>query len=119
MPQCLAAGIVELDSGSLLHVRTAQPLKHLDFVAAVTLDLFEGSPVVAIEDMFKRVRGVENTGHYFQEILVTAPRLIHYFGRVNCNERLVFVAVCQATTNLGLILAEGRTLTRSEQLMAH
>jgi len=117
IPKCLAAGIVDLDSGMLLGLRTAEALPHEppDLVAAVTKELFEGSHVLALENTFKRVRGVENNEHYFQEILVTSRNLIHYFGRVDGNERHVFVAVCLADTNLGLILTGGRTLIRSEQ----
>lgn len=118
IPKCLAAGIVDLDSGMLLNVRTvdSHPQEILDMVAAATKDLYEGDNVVAIENMFKRVRNTSTNEHYFQHILVMSRNLIHYFGRVEHNERIILVAVCRADANLGLVLAKGRAIARTENI---
>lgn len=118
IPKCVAAGIVDLDSGMLLNVKTvdSHPQEVLDLVAAATRDLYEGDNVTAIENMFKRIRGTKTDEHYFQQIIVMSRNLIHFFGRLTSNQRIVIVAVCRADANLGLILAQGRAICTSESI---
>ena len=51
IPECVAAGYVDMATGMLLAVRTidSHPREVLDLVAAATADLFQGSTVTAIE----------------------------------------------------------------------
>lgn len=118
IPKCVAAGVVDLDSGMLLNVKTvdSHPQEVLDLVAAATRDLYEGDNVTAIEDMFKRVRGVKSDEHYFQQFIVISRNLVHFFGRLHSNQRIVLVAVTRLDANLGLILAQGRAICSSESL---
>ena len=62
IPECVAAGYVDMATGMLLAVNTvdSHPQEVLDMVSAATADLFQGSNVVAIENMFKRSRGIKN-----------------------------------------------------------
>ena len=116
IPKCVAAGIVDLDSGMLLNVKTvdSHPQEVLDLVAAATKDLYEGDNVTTIEDAFKRIRGVRSDEHYFQQILVMSRNLIHFFARLERDQGVVLVAVCRNDANLGLVLAKGRMIARSE-----
>jgi hypothetical protein len=59
VPECLAAGWVDMSTGMLLGVKTvdSHPQEILDMVAAATGDLFQGSNVSAIESMWRRARG--------------------------------------------------------------
>jgi hypothetical protein len=110
-PECVATGFVDMRSGMLLGIRTvdSHPSEVIDLVAAATGDLFQGANVVAIESMFKRVRGVPDDGHhYFQEVLVNSDNLIHVFQRCKRNENLVLVTVCRASANLGMVLMKSR-----------
>ena len=118
VPKCVAAGIVDLDSGMLLNVKTvdSHPQEVLDLVAAATKDLYEGDNVTAIETAFKRARGVRSDEHYFQQIIVTSRNLIHFFARLEREQGVVLVAVCRKDANLGLILAKGRMIARSETI---
>ena len=73
IPECVAAGYVDMSTGMLLGVKTvdSHPQEVLDLVAAATADLFQGQSVTAIERMFRKSRGQpENGGHYFREIIV-------------------------------------------------
>jgi len=111
IPDCLAAGCVDMKTGMLLGVKTvdSHPQEVLDLVAAATGDLFQGSNVVAIENMFKRSRGVPEDGHhYFQEILILSDNLLHVFQRCKRNEDLVMVTVCRISANLGMVLTKSR-----------
>ena len=118
IPKCVAAGIVDLDSGMLLNVKTvdSHPQEVLDLVAAATKDLYEGDNVTTIENAFKRIRGVRSDEHYFQQILVMSRNLIHFFARLERDQGVVLVAVCRNDANLGLVLAKGRMIAREEQI---
>lgn len=118
IPKCVAAGVVDLDSGMLLNVKTvdSHPQEVLDLVAAATRDLYEGDNVTAIESMFKRTRGVKSDERYFQQFIVISRNLIHFFGRLASNQRIVVVAVTRLDANLGLILAQGRAICASETI---
>ena len=75
VPECLAAGYVDAESGMLLAIKTvdSHPREVIDLVAAATADLFNGPNVSMIERMFKKSRGVTDDGHhYFQEIIVNS-----------------------------------------------
>ena len=60
VPECLAAGYVDVASGMLLAIRTvdSHPREVIDLVAAATADLFNGPNVSMIERMFKKSRGL-------------------------------------------------------------
>jgi hypothetical protein len=112
VPECVAAGFVDMKTGMLLGIRTvdSHPQEVLDLVAAATSDIFQGQNVSAIEAMFKRSRGVVNDGHhYFQEIIILSDNLIHIFQRAKRNEDMVLVTVCRASANLGMVLSRTRT----------
>ncbi len=112
VPECVAAGFVDIKTGMLLGVRTidSHPQEVLDLVAAATGDLFQGSNVTAIEQLFKKIRGAKDDGpHYFQEIIVLSDNLIHVFQRCKRKEDLVLVSVCRVSANLGMVLSKARS----------
>lgn len=111
VPECVAVGFVDMKTGMLLGVKTvdSHPQEVLDLVAAATGDLFQGQNVSAIEDLFKKGRGVAANGHhFFKEIVILSDNLIHVFQRCKTNEDLVVVAVCRASGNLGMVLTRSR-----------
>jgi len=112
VPECVAVGYVDMKTGMLLGVKTvdSHPQEVLDLVAAATGDLFQGSNVSAIEQMFKKVRGVKDDGaHYFQEIIVNSDNLVHVFQRGKRNPDMVLVTVCRISANLGMVLSKARS----------
>lgn len=121
VPECVAAGLVDIKTGMLLGVRTvdSHPQEVLDLVAAATGDLFQGQNVTAIENMFKKIRGVDQDGHhYFQEIVVLSDNLIHVFQRTKRKEDLVLVTVCRVSANLGMVLSKSRQALASVEAAA-
>jgi hypothetical protein len=111
IPECVAGGIVDLNSGMLLAIKTvdSHPREVIDMLAAATADLFAGSNVEAIEKLFKRARGVpDDDHHYFQEILVNSDNLIHVFMRGRQLSDYIFVFVCRKSANLGMVLTKAR-----------
>ncbi len=118
VPECLAVGLVDMTTGMLLSVKTvdSHPQEVLDLVAAATGDLYQGPNVIAIEQAFKRRRGVQDDGHhYFQEFVVLSDNLIHVFLRSKRNQNIVLVTVCRNSANLGMALSKSRmSLTKVE-----
>lgn len=111
IPECLAAGYVDLSTGMLLSVKTvdSHPTEVMDLLAAATGDLFQGSNVVAIENIFKKARGIKDADlHYFQEILITSENLLHIFVRGKNFTDHVTTFVCRKSVNLGMALTKVR-----------
>lgn len=114
VPECLAAGVIDMSTGMLLSVETvdSHPPEVLDMLAAATLDLFQGRNVVMIEDIFKERRGVVSSKHYFQEILVNSDNLTHLFLRVDSADEVVAVVVCRRSVNVGMLFAQARRVLK-------
>lgn len=111
IPECLAAGYVDLESGMLLGMKTvdSHPNEVLDLLAAATAEMFQGQTVTTIEKMFKNSRGVSDDGrHYFNEMVVNSENLIHIFVRSKANPQHVAGFVCRISANLGMALSKAR-----------
>lgn len=111
IPECLAAGYVDLSTGMLIGIKTvdSHPQEVLDFLAAATADLFQGPNVVSIENAFKKARGTDEAAHYFKEIIVLSENLVHVFMRSKANVDHVAGFVCRKSVNLGMALTKARS----------
>jgi len=110
VPECLAAGYVDLSSGMLLGIKSvdSHPNEVVELLAAATSDLYQGTNVRMIESLFKKARGLADDGHhYFQEFIINSDNLIHVFIRGK-NEEQVACFVCRKTANLGMALTKAR-----------
>ena len=110
VPECVAAGYVDVASGMLLALTTvaSHPRQVIDLLAAATGDLFNGESVSMIERMFKKARGLQDDYHYFQEIIINSENLLHVFLRGKTNPEYVAVFVCRKSANLGMALTKAR-----------
>lgn len=110
IPECVAAGYVDLSTGMLLGIKTvdSHPAEVMDILAAATADLFQGPNVLTIESLFKKARGVQDGKHYFQEIIVNSDNLVHVFIRSKDNEDHVSTFVCRRSVNLGMAITKAR-----------
>ena len=110
IPECVAAGYVDLSSGMLLGIKSvdSHPTEVIELLAAATSDLFQGTNVRTIESIFKKARGLKDDGHhYFQEFIINSDNLIHVFIRGK-NEEQVACFVCRKAANLGMALTKAR-----------
>ncbi len=111
VPDCVAAGYVDLASGMVLSIKTvdSHPAEVFELLAAATTDLFQGPNVSAIEKVFRKARGLPeaNDHHYFQEIIVNSDNLIHVFIRGK-RQQQVACFVCRKSANLGMVLTKSR-----------
>lgn len=111
VPECVAAGYVDMSTGMLLGVKTvdSHPQEVLDLVAAATADLFQGQSVTSIERLFRKSRGQpESSSHYFREIIVFSENLLHVFMRSKRRSDHAVVFVCRASANVGMVLVKSR-----------
>ncbi len=111
IPECLAAGYIDLSSGMLLGIKSvdSQPTEVVELLAAATADLYQGANVRLIETIFKKARGLKDDNHhYFQEFIVNSDNLIHIFLRGK-NEEQVACFVCRKSANLGMALTKSRS----------
>ena len=113
IPECVAGGYVDLESGMLVGIKTvdSHPSEVMDMLAAATAEMFQGPNVVAIEKTFKKARGVEDDGsHYFQEMIVNSDNLIHVFIRSKNSQEQVACFVCRRSANMGMVLTKSRQI---------
>jgi len=111
IPECLAAGYIDLSSGMLLGIKSvdSQPAEVVELLAAATADLYQGRNVRLIETIFKKARGLkDDSHHYFQEFIVNSDNLIHIFLRGK-NQEQVACFVCRKSANLGMALTKSRS----------
>lgn len=111
VPECVAAGYVDMSTGMLLGVKTvdSHPQEVLDLVAAATADLFQGQSVSMIEKLFRKSRGQSEDGnHYFQEIIVFSQNLLHVFIRGKKKHDQAAVFVTRGSANIGMVLTKSR-----------
>lgn len=111
VPECLASGYVDMDSGMVLSVQTvdSHPQEVIDTLAAATADLFQGASVTYIENIFKKFRGTENDdSHYFQEMFIFSENLLHTFIRTKKYPSHVICFVCRKNANPGMVLTKSR-----------
>ncbi len=121
IPECVAAGYVDMASGLLLGVKTvdSHPGEVLDLVAAATGDLFQGKNVTEIERLFDKSRGIQGRNHhYFNEIVVFSTNLIHVFVRSKKNPDHVSVFVTRISANVGMVLVRSRAAAASLEGLA-
>lgn len=118
VPKAVAAGVVDMDSGMMLDMKTtaSHPQEVFDFLAAATKDMFEGENVVTIENIFKKARGSKSAEHYFKEIVVYSTNLLHYFTRLPGKDGVVYVAVCSADANVGLVMVKARDIAKQIEI---
>lgn len=111
IPECVAAGYVDMSTGMLLGVKTvdSHPQEVLDLVAAATADLFQGQSVTTIEKLFRKSRGqAEDSVHYFQDIIVFSQNLLHVFLRGKRKQDQAAVFVTRGSANVGMVLTKSR-----------
>jgi hypothetical protein len=120
VPACLASAWIDLTEGRVLLFRGPDEDEMVATTAlgeAIT-DLFQGSNVQRIEQLFKRVRGLaDDDRRYFQEIVIVSDDCVGIFLRHQSRVDRSLVVVSDRTVNLGMVLAKTRGLLESADLL--
>ncbi len=115
IPDCIAAGYIDIWSGKLLHMTSldAHPSEITELLGPAATDLYLGPNLRMIESRFKSARGLKEDGyHFFEDVIVTTENWLHIFMRSN-DEQHVACFVCRRSTNLGMVLNRARSIMPS------
>ena len=107
---CLAVGVVDLNTGMLMGVYHSVPYftqAYLDAVAAAAVEMFRGKNVRRVEEMLSQQRG-ETIKDSFEEIFISSPKVFHFMATIK-DKGAVVVMVTKKTVNQGMGWAAVRT----------
>jgi len=100
---CLAVGVVDLNTGMLMGVHHSVPYftqAYLDAVAAAAVEMFRGKNVRRVEELLSGQRG-EAIKDSFEEIFISSPKVFHFMATVK-DKGAVVVMVTKKTVNQGM-----------------
>lgn len=100
---CLAVGVVDLNTGMLMGVAHNVPhftQAYLDAVAAAAVEMFRGKNVRRVEELLSKQRG-EELRDSFEEIFISSPKVFHFMTIIQ-EKGAAVVMVTRKTTNQGM-----------------
>jgi hypothetical protein len=100
---CLAVGVVDLNTGMLMGVHHTVPYftqAYLDAVAAAAVDMFRGRNVRRVEELLSKQRG-EEVKDSFEEVFISSIKVFHFMILIR-DKAAVVVMVTRKTTNQGM-----------------
>lgn len=100
---CLAVGVVDLNTGMLMGVHHSVPYftqAYLDAVAAAAVEMFRGKNVRRVEELISQQRG-EPIKDSFEEIFVSSLKVFHFMTTIK-DKGAVVVMVTKKTVNQGM-----------------
>lgn len=100
---CVAVGVVDLNTGMLLGVHHTVPYftqAYLDAVAAAAVEMFRGKNVRRIEELLSQQRG-EQLKDSFEEIFISSPKVFHFMATIK-DKGAVVVMITKKTVNQGM-----------------
>ncbi len=107
---CLAVGVVDLNTGMLMGVHHTVPYftqAYLDAVAAAAVEMFRGKTVRRIEELLSTQRG-EQLKDSFEEVFISSPKTYHFMTVIK-DKGAVVVMITKKSTNQGMGWAALRT----------
>lgn len=100
---CLAVGVVDLNTGMVLGVHHTVPYftqAYLDAVAGAAVEMFRGRNVRKIEELLSSQRG-EPLKDSFEEVFISSAKVFHFMTAIK-DKSTVVVMVTKKTTNQGM-----------------
>lgn len=100
---CLALGVVDLNTGMLMGVHHTVPYftqAYLDAVAAAAVEMFRGKTVRRVEELLSGNRG-EAIKDSFEEVFISSPKVYHFMTVIK-DKGAVVVMVTKKTVNQGM-----------------
>src|SRR5262249_3910891 len=88
---CLAVGVVHLNTGMLMGVHHTLPYftqSYLDAVAAAAVDMFRGKNVRRVEELLSKQRGIE-VKDSFEEIFISSIKVFHFMGLIREKQAVI------------------------------
>jgi len=99
----LAAAVVNLNNGQLLHAYHNVPYftqSFMEAVAVAAVDMFRGKTMAAVEMMLAAQRSAENK-HHVREIQMTTADTFHFMTVIPDKPDYLLVVVTRTTASMG------------------
>jgi hypothetical protein len=108
IPGCVALGLVDLSAGAVL---CGAPVERaaFDLAAAACGELLAGGSARGAHQALATVDPTVAEDDAFHEALVMGAERVHVFVRSRTRASCAYVAVCEASVALGLVLAKVRS----------
>ena len=108
IPDCIAAGYVDMETGMLLGSTVTDEVgeNDLDTLALAVANLFQGRGVAAFETLLRQAGSEEAESPEFGEIAVFSKDRLTIFLRTREYPDHVVCYVCRASANVGLALTK-------------
>ncbi|WP_170384541.1 hypothetical protein [Ruegeria atlantica] len=108
IPDCIAAGYVDMETGMLLGANTSDPdsAAVLDSVAIAVANLFQGRGIKAFEELLRNAGSEESDDPGFGEIAVFSNDRLNIFLRTREYPDHVVCYICRSSANVGLALTK-------------
>lgn len=103
VPDCLAAGFVDLKTGTLMGVSSGANSRE-----SSASELLEQAPVATLESLFKKPGTLGSDDGFFQEVLVLSGDLIRVYQRCQNDTDVVLMTICRGSANMGMVLDRSR-----------
>ncbi len=100
---CVAVGVVDLNTGMLLGVHHSVPhftQAYLDAVAAAAVEMFRGKNVRRVEELLSQQRG-EPVKDSVEEIFISSPKVFHFMATIK-EKGAVVVMITKKSVNQGM-----------------
>ena len=108
IPGCVALGLVDLSAGAILCGSPADR-GSFDLAAAACGELLAGASARGAHQALAAVDPTVDADDAFHEALVMGADRVHVFVRSRTRASCAYVAVCEASVALGLVLAKVRS----------
>lgn len=108
IPDCIAAGYIDMETGMLLGTNTDDPesAEALDSLAIAVANLFQGRGVKAFEELLRRAGSEDTEYPGFGEIAVFSNDRLNIFLRTREYPDHVVCYICRNSANVGLALTK-------------
>ncbi len=108
IPDCIAAGYVDMETGMLLGTSTADPdgAVDLDSLAIAVANLFQGRGVAGFEALLRQAGTEHEDSPGFGEIAVFSKDRLNIFLRTREYPDHVVCYICRNSANVGLALTK-------------
>lgn len=108
VPDCIAAGYVDMETGMLLGSSTTDPesAEALETLAIAVANLFQGRGVAAFETLLRQAGEEDTESPGFGEIAVFSKNRLNIFLRTREYPDHVVCYICKNSANVGLALTK-------------
>ncbi len=108
IPDCIAAGYIDMETGMLLGSSTADPdgAVDLDSLAIAVANLFQGRGVAGFEALLRQAGTEDEDNPGFGEIAVFSKDRLNIFLRTREYPDHVVCYICRNSANVGLALTK-------------